>query len=183
MSQTGRALLWNNVVSMIEFDLCKVTKWCSRIPDNTLRPCTRLERLVDGSHKVRPRGVSRWRFILWLVGDLVFPVSQQDEVERAVVERYWNRGIDPSMLSLESCYYRRLLDVLQKYALLERHEGRGLCFPTKPLPPRVHSPPVALYHQRLRRGSFLGRPSSWNRPIPLRTDVSRPRMNLWRRTL
>lgn len=168
---------------MIEFDLCKVTKWCSRIPDNALRPCARLERLVDGSHKISPRGVNRWWFILWLVGDLVFPVSQQDEVERAVVERNWNGGIDASMLSLGSCSFRRLLDVLQKYALLEQHEGRGQCFPRKLLPRRVHSPPVALYHQQLRRGSFLERPSSWNRPIPLRTDVSRPWMNLWRRTL
>jgi len=100
--RTGRALLWNDVISVVELNLSEIAKWCSGTPNDALCPCAGFERLVNRRHKVSPRGLSQSRVILWLVDDLVLPIGQEDEVKGAIMKRYRGGRIDGSMFSLIS---------------------------------------------------------------------------------
>ena len=52
MIRTGRTLLWDDVITVVELDLSKVTKRCTGTPNNALCPCAGFKSLVDRSHEI-----------------------------------------------------------------------------------------------------------------------------------
>jgi hypothetical protein len=100
--RTGRSFFGDDVVLVVELQLSEIAKRHLRTPHYALRPIAGFQRLVDGVCQACVSGWPevtrgmRWGIVIHihfsLIHDLIFPVRQKYQIERAVVKGQCQRN-------------------------------------------------------------------------------------------